>query len=115
MEIYMTRKIVLRTMMCAALAVAFNAPAFAQQTNTGAKAFASDGDTASKGVPRAFMNKMHAIDTDKDGMVSKAEFLAYATAMFDKMDVDHNGMLTPKEYMAFARAMAADVVGRTHE
>ncbi len=99
----------------AALALALSAPAFAQAPGT--KATASDGDTSSnfKGMPRSMKGKMMAMDTDKDGMVSKAEFLAYASAMFDKMDADHKGMMTPKQYMAFAKAMSADVVGKSHE
>ena len=94
-----------------------SAPAFAQGVNAGAKGAMTDGDVAInyKGMPAGFRAKAVAIDTDKDGMISKAEFLAYASAMFDKMDTDHKGMMTPKQYMAFAKAMSVDVVGKTHE
>ena len=101
-----------------AVAAGFAAtPALAQGVNAGAHGAMTDGDVSInyKGMPAGFRSKAVAIDTDKDGMISKAEFLAYASAMFDKMDADHKGMMTPKQYMAFAKAMSADVVGKTHE
>ena len=108
---------VARLVLAAAIACTAAAPAFAQGTNAGAKGVMTDGDIAInyKGMPKGFKGKMTDIDTDKDGMVSKAEFLAYAGAMFDKMDADHKGMMTRKQYMAFAKAMSSDVVGKTHE
>ncbi|HEV2608558.1 MAG TPA: EF-hand domain-containing protein [Xanthomonadaceae bacterium] len=38
-----------------------------------------------------------AMDTNHDGMVSKAEFLAYAKAQFDAMDTNHDGQVTVAE------------------
>ena len=51
---------------------------------------------------RAFHQKMRAahtqkVDTDGDGRISKAEYLARAAARFDRLDVNHDGFLTPDE------------------
>jgi Ca2+-binding EF-hand superfamily protein len=38
-----------------------------------------------------------AMDTDKDGTISKQEFTAYMEAQFDKADTDHDGTLDRNE------------------
>jgi EF-hand domain pair len=40
------------------------------------------------------------MDTDKNGKVSKAEFMAYMEAEFDRLDVNHDGQLDVKELTA---------------
>jgi len=40
-------------------------------------------------------------DSDKDGKVSKSEFLRPTEAQFDHMDSDNNGMLDQAEVKAF--------------
>ena len=40
-------------------------------------------------------------DTNKDGMISKAEVMKHATDMFDKMDTGKKGMMDDKQFMAF--------------
>lgn len=44
---------------------------------------------------------MDKIDTDRDGTISQAEFIAYLTKIFDMMDTDasHKGMITKQEVM----------------
>lgn len=37
------------------------------------------------------------MDTDKNGKISKAEFLKYMEAEFDRLDKDKSGELDPKE------------------
>jgi hypothetical protein len=37
------------------------------------------------------------MDTDKNGKVSKAEFMAYMEAEFERLDVNHDGQLDVKE------------------
>ena len=37
------------------------------------------------------------MDTDKNGKVSKQEFMSFMSAEFDRMDVNHDGMLDVKE------------------
>ncbi len=40
------------------------------------------------------------MDTDQNGKVSKAEFMAYMEAEFDRLDVNHDGALDVKELTA---------------
>ncbi|AHE56340.1 EF-hand domain-containing protein [Sphingomonas sanxanigenens] len=40
---------------------------------------------------------MMRADADKDGVITKAEFQAPMTAMFDKLDTDRNGVVTKAE------------------
>ncbi|MGE3689982.1 MAG: EF-hand domain-containing protein [Novosphingobium sp.] len=44
-------------------------------------------------------------DTNKDGAVSKDEFMAAHTAHFDRMDADHDGTVTVEERQAARQAM----------
>ena len=48
---------------------------------------------------------MARMDTNHDGMVSKAEHDAYAQSMFDKMDANHDGMVSKAEMDAGMKAM----------
>jgi EF hand len=41
---------------------------------------------------------MHMIDTNKDGTVSKDEWLAYQGRVFDALDSNHDGFLEPEEF-----------------
>jgi hypothetical protein len=41
------------------------------------------------------------MDADKDGKVSKAEFMAFMSAEFDRLDVNHDGALDVKELTQF--------------
>ena len=47
------------------------------------------------------------MDTDKNGRVSKAEFMAYMSAEFDRLDKDKSGELDPKEFAQSAIRPAA--------
>jgi hypothetical protein len=42
---------------------------------------------------------MKAMDKNKDGMVSREEYMNYMGAQFDKMDVKKKKMLTKTEFM----------------
>jgi hypothetical protein len=44
---------------------------------------------------------MDKIDTDRDGMISHAEFMTYLTKVFDMMDTStaHKGAITKEEVM----------------
>jgi hypothetical protein len=42
---------------------------------------------------------MRAMDTNKDGMVSRQEFLSYMGAQYDMMDTGKKGMLTGQQFM----------------
>ncbi|MGP8252431.1 MAG: hypothetical protein ACLQHF_10375 [Terracidiphilus sp.] len=40
------------------------------------------------------------MDTDKNGKISKQEWMNFMSAEFDRLDVDHNGELDPHELLA---------------
>jgi EF-hand domain pair len=46
------------------------------------------------------MDEMHKIDTDGDGTVSKAEWLAYQEKVFTALDKKKTGMVDEKEFLA---------------
>jgi len=58
---------------------------------------------ATGGYARGLRTKamMHKIDTDGDGTVSRDEYIAYQTKVFDMMDTSttHKGMLAKEEIM----------------
>jgi Ca2+-binding EF-hand superfamily protein len=67
---------------------------------------ATGGDVvtfATGGYARGLRSKemMDKIDTDGDGKISHAEFIAYLTKIFDMMDTNpaHKGMITKEEVM----------------
>jgi hypothetical protein len=72
--------------MAMTLGAGFTTPVFAQKMN---------------------MDNVKAMDTDKDGMVSKAEFLRKMEAMFDQMDKGRKGRLTPEEAGQLFRDIAS--------
>lgn len=41
------------------------------------------------------------MDADKNGKVSRAEFMAFMSAEFDRLDLDHDGELDVKELTQF--------------
>lgn len=43
------------------------------------------------------MENVMTMDTDKDGMISKAEFMRMMEARFDAMDKNKTGKLTPQQ------------------
>lgn len=43
--------------------------------------------------------KIKAVDLDKDGTVSQAEYLSYFSAHYEQMDHNKDGAITVKEYM----------------
>ena len=57
------------------------------------------------------MDEMHMIDTDKDGTVSKKEWLAYQDKVFAAMDKDKEGLVDEKEFLAPSKEMASFATG----
>lgn len=45
----------------------------------------------------ATLKLLKLMDTDKNGKVSRAEFMAFMQAEFDRLDLDHDGELDVKE------------------
>jgi hypothetical protein len=46
------------------------------------------------------MEMMHVIDTNKDGMVSKDEWIAFQERVFKAMDKDNKGFLVEKDFVS---------------
>jgi Ca2+-binding EF-hand superfamily protein len=57
------------------------------------------------------MSEMHKIDTDADGHVSKAEWLAYQEKVFAALDKNKTGTVDEKEFLTPASDMAAFATG----
>ncbi len=72
-----------------------SAPAFSQST------FPSAAAEMGNAVAPMFWteSRMKAMDKNKDGMVSRQEFMDYMGAQFDKMDTKKDAMLTKAEFM----------------
>jgi hypothetical protein len=57
------------------------------------------------------MDEMHNIDTNGDGKVTKAEWLAYQKKVFEALDKDKDGEVDEKEFMAPSSTMATFATG----
>src|SRR6201996_7817060 len=77
-------------------------------------AFADDmASFATGGYARGLrtMEEMHKIDTDGDGTVSKAEWLAYQEKVWSAFDKDKDGTVDEKEFLAPSQEMASFATG----
>jgi hypothetical protein len=66
----------------------------AATVSTAALAASKRTDTAAQSQVRQLLRLM---DKDKNGTVSKDEFMQYMSQMFDRLDVDRSAQLEPKE------------------
>jgi hypothetical protein len=57
------------------------------------------------------MDQMHKIDTDGDGTVSKAEWIAYHEKVWTALDKDKEGTVDEKEFLTPSREMATFATG----
>jgi Ca2+-binding EF-hand superfamily protein len=57
------------------------------------------------------MDEMHKIDTDGDGKVSKAEWLAYQEKVFAALDKKKTGMVDEKEFLTPSSDLATFATG----
>src|ERR1700727_1599447 len=53
------------------------------------------------------MDEMHKIDTDGDGKVSKAEWLAYQEKVFAALDKDKTGKIDEKAFLSPSSEMTS--------
>ena len=58
-------------------------------------------DGKSGDCPRKYCKMFEKKDTNSDGVISKAEFVAHAEKKFAKMDADGNGSLTKEEVKSY--------------
>ncbi len=63
----------------------------------------ADSHGGGKGKHKGAM--FEKLDTDKDGFVTKAEFMAHAEERFSKIDADGNGRFTKEEAAAKYKEM----------
>lgn len=63
------------------------------------------GHEGHRAMPMMGMVMLKMADTNKDGAVSREEFVSAAMAHFDKADANHDGNLTPDERRAAMKAM----------
>jgi Ca2+-binding EF-hand superfamily protein len=68
--------------------------AFAGQTEKPDEKKVAAGESSAKQL-------LLLMDTDKSGKVSRAEFMAFMSAEFDRLDVNHDGELEVKELTQF--------------
>ena len=57
------------------------------------------------------MDEMHMIDTDKDGTVSRKEWIAYQEKVFAALDKDKTGLVDEKEFLTPSKEMASFATG----
>ena len=62
------------------------------------------GDKDGKMCEKKMAKKFEKMDTDKDGAISKDEFITYKTSKFEKMDANNDGKLTMEEKKAYKEA-----------
>lgn len=74
-------------------------PAFAQEEG-------GQGPAGPGGRGGEMMKEHHAkMDTDGDGNISKAEFLAVQEQRFNELDANSNGIIEKEEFQAFREKM----------
>jgi hypothetical protein len=61
-----------------------------------APAYAPDSPKVAAGAVNV-TQILQLMDTDKDGKISRKEFMNFMAAEFDRLDTDKNGELDPKE------------------
>ena len=66
------------------------------QATTPAPAIAPDAPNVAAASPEA-VRLLKLMDTDKNGKISHAEFMAFMEAEFQRLDVNHDGELDLKE------------------
>ena len=57
------------------------------------------------------MSEMHKIDTDGDGSISKAEWLAYQEKVFAALDKNKTGVVDEKEFLTPSRDLVTFATG----
>jgi hypothetical protein len=57
------------------------------------------------------MDEMHMIDTDKDGTVSRKEWIAYQEKVFAALDKDKTGLVDEKEFLTPSKEMTSFATG----
>ena len=73
---------------------------------TAGKGFAQKTTASPKSPNKPFIAEQNAkeimllMDTDKDGRISKKEWMTFMSKEFDRLDTDHNGYIDQKDLLA---------------
>lgn len=78
-----------RILLAAAAAALIAAPAFATEA----------AKTDAPAMSKAAVAEWTKLDTDKDGFISKDEYVAPLATKFDAKDTDHDGKLSKEEFV----------------
>ena len=73
------------------------------------------GDKDGKMCEKKMAKKFEKMDTDKDGAISKDEFITYKTSKFEKMDADKDGKVSLDEKKAYKKAKYHDKKEKAEE
>lgn len=68
---------------------------------------------AAQELPRSPQEYLRRMDTDGDGRVSRAEYIAYMIRNFDRLDTDGNGVLEGDELPPGARPVTRAEYGQS--
>lgn len=98
-------------LLTALLVTAFALPAFAQE----AAPAAAPAEGGKPPVARKHGDFIKKLDTNGDGAIDKAEFVADAEAKFTKLDADNDGKVTADEFKALRDKMRAEHGDRKKE
>lgn len=80
--------------------IGFVALALALLVGAASSAFAVDARSVAAGESQA-RQLLRLMDLDKNGKVSRSEFMRFMEAEFDRLDVNHDGELTVEELSRF--------------
>ena len=70
---------------------------------------------AAKGAPYPVVDWFKAADTNGDGKIDHAEFLADAAAFFKILDRNHDGFLDTYDVAVYERRIAPEILGYTYK
>ena len=73
-----------------------SAPTSPQAASAAATEVSANSPQVAAGTAEA-MKLLRLMDTNKNGNISRTEYMAFMAAEFDRLDIDHNGELDIKE------------------
>ncbi len=87
-------------LLAAIMTTSFASVSFAQTGQMDIQKLWEGSGYAHPGKGMRTMKMMHMMDTNKDGKVTKEEFMHYYEMMWDKMDKDHKGYMTEQDWIS---------------
>ena len=87
------------TLLAAMVMVSFASVSFAGTGQMDIQKLWEGSGYAHPGKGMRTMKMMHMMDTNKDGKVTKEEFMAYHQMIWDKMDKGHKGYMMEEDWI----------------